>query len=159
MITKNFLRKISYEFFLTYICRMKIQKRQADGQPEPTKSELEILQVLWQKGPSTVRTVNDTLNEEMRDVNYTSTLKLMQLMLDKGLLLREIEGKNHIYRPAEKQEITQTRVIKGLATLAFGGSPASLVMRVLGNGDASPEELEEIKRMIQTIENQQNRKA
>jgi predicted transcriptional regulator len=138
---------------------MKIQKRQADGQPEPTKSELEILQVLWQKGPSTVRTVNDTLNEEMRDVNYTSTLKLMQLMLDKGLLLREIEGKNHIYRPAEKQEITQTRVIKGLATLAFGGSPASLVMRVLGNGDASPEELEEIKRMIQTIENQQNREA
>lgn len=133
---------------------MKVQKRQLDGQPEPTKSELEILQVLWQKGPSTVRTVNDTLNEEMRDVNYTSTLKLMQIMLDKGLLLREIEGKNHIYRPAERQEITQTRVIKGLATLAFGGSPASLVLRVLGNGDASPEELEEIKRMIDQIEKQ-----
>ena len=131
---------------------MKQQKRQLDGQPEPTKSELEILQVLWQKGPSTVRTVNDTLNEEMRDVNYTSTLKLMQIMLDKGLLLRAIEGKNHIYRPAEQQEIMQTRVIKGLATLAFGGSPASLVMRVLGNGDTSPEELEEIKRMIEQLE-------
>ncbi|MBK8565168.1 MAG: BlaI/MecI/CopY family transcriptional regulator [Saprospiraceae bacterium] len=133
---------------------MKQQKRQLDGQPEPTKSELEILQVLWQKGPSTVRTVNDTLNEEMRDVNYTSTLKLMQIMLDKGLLLRAIEGKNHIYRPAEQQEIMQTRVIKGLATLAFGGSPASLVMRVLGNGDTSPEELEEIKRMIEQLEKQ-----
>ncbi len=136
---------------------MKSQKRQAAGQPEPTKSELEILQVLWQKGASTVRTVNDALNEQMREVNYTSTLKLMQIMLDKGLLLREIEGKNHVYRPAEQQEIVQTRVIKGLATLAFGGSPTSLVLRVLGNGDTSPEELEEIKRMIQQIENQSSR--
>jgi len=135
---------------------MKTQKRQLEGQPEPTKSELEILQVLWQKGASTVRMVNDTLNEEMRDVNYTSTLKLMQIMLDKGLLLREIEGKNHVYSPAEKQEITQTRVIKGLATLAFGGSPASLVMRVLGSGDTSPAELKEIKRMIEQIENQKS---
>lgn len=132
---------------------MKANEPQPSGLPEPTKSELEILQVLWQKGPSTVRVVNDTLNEEMRQVNYTSTLKLMQIMLDKGLLLRKIEGKNHIYRPAEKQEITQTRVINGLATLAFGGSPASLVMRVLGNGDASPEELAEIKEMIRRMEN------
>lgn len=136
---------------------MKPQNRQAAGLPEPTKSELEILQVLWQKGPSTVRTVNETLNQEMREVNYTSTLKLMQIMLDKGLLLREIEGKNHIYRPAERQEITQTRVIKGLASLAFGGSPASLVLRVLGNGETSPKELEEIKRMIKEIENQQDK--
>lgn len=133
---------------------MKTPEKQPSGLPEPTKSELEILQVLWHKGPSTVRIVNDTLNEEMRQVNYTSTLKLMQIMLDKGLLLRTIEGKNHIYRPAEKQEITQSRVIHGLATLAFGGSPASLVMRVLGNGDASPQELEEIKQMIKKIEEQ-----
>lgn len=131
---------------------MKANEQPSSNLPEPTKSELEILQVLWQKGPSTVRVVNDTLNEEMRQVNYTSTLKLMQIMLDKGLLLRKIEGKSHIYRPTEKQEITQTRVINGLAHLAFGGSPASLIMRVLGNGDASPEELAEIKEMIQKIE-------
>lgn len=135
---------------------MKTQKEQVGGLPEPTKSELEILQVLWQHGPSTVRFVNDTLNEQRREVNYSSTLKLMQIMLDKGLLKRAIEGKNHIYRPTEKQEITQTRVIKGLAAIAFGGSPASLALRALGSGETTPAELAEIKRLIDQLENDQN---
>lgn len=135
---------------------MKTQKEPNEGLPEPTKSELEILQVLWQHGPSTVRFVNDTLNESLREVNYSSTLKLMQIMLDKGLLLREVDGKNHIYRPTEDQEITQARVIKGLATIAFGGSPASLALRALGSGATSTEELEQIKMLIKQIEDQQN---
>ncbi len=134
------------------------QKNESSGAlPEPTKSELEILQVLWQNGPSSVRLVNDTLNEQLREVNYSSTLKLMQIMLDKGLLVRAIDGKNHIYRPAEQQEITQTRVIKGLATIAFGGSPVSLALRALGSGDTTAAELEQIKLLIQQIENQQKR--
>ncbi|HOY04251.1 MAG TPA: BlaI/MecI/CopY family transcriptional regulator [Saprospiraceae bacterium] len=136
---------------------MKQKDEQPGALPEPTKSELEILQVIWQNGPSSVRFVNDTLNEQLREVNYSSTLKLMQIMLDKGLLMREIDGKNHIYRPAEQQEITQARVIKGLATIAFGGSPASLALRALGSGDTSAEELEQIKLLIQQIENQQNK--
>lgn len=134
---------------------MKPQQEHDSGLPEPTKSELEILQVLWQHGPSTVRLVNEKLNEELREVNYSSTLKLMQIMLDKGLLHREIEGKNHIYRPAERQEATQARVIKGLATIAFGGSPASLALRALGSADTTPEELEQIKQLIKQIEDQQ----
>lgn len=136
---------------------MKRQEEQGVPLPEPTKSELEILQVLWQNGPSTVRVVNETLNEQRREVNYSSTLKLMQIMLDKGLLVRAIDGKNHVYRPAEHQEITQTRVIRGLASIAFGGSPASLALRALGSGTTSPEELEQIKQLIQQIENQQNK--
>ena len=134
---------------------MKQPDEQRGALPEPTKSELEILQVLWQNGPSTVRVVNDTLNEQLREVNYSSTLKLMQIMLDKGLLVRDIDGKNHVYRPAEQQEITQARVLRGLATIAFGGSAASLALRALGSGDTSPEELEQIKQLIRQIENQQ----
>ena len=136
---------------------MKPSQEQPGGLPEPTKSELEILQVLWQYGPSTVRFVNETLNEEMREVNYSSTLKLMQIMLDKGLLKREVEGKNHIYRPAERQEITQSRVIKGLATIAFGGSPAARALRALGSGETTAEELEQIKMLIKQREDQQNK--
>ena len=136
---------------------MKQPEEQNGALPEPTKSELEILQVLWQNGPSTVRFVNDTLNEQLREVNYSSTLKLMQIMLDKGLLQRDIEGKNHVYSPAERQEVTQARVIRGLATIAFGGSPASRALRALGSADTSPEELEQIKQLIQQIENQQNK--
>jgi len=154
---KKFVRKVSYEKIPTYICPMKQQDVPSGHLPEPTKSELEILQVLWQNGPATVRFVNETLNEQMREVNYSSTLKLMQIMLDKGLLLRDIDGKNHIYRPAEKQEITQEKVIRGLATIAFGGSPVSLALRALGAGETSAEELEQIKIMIQQIESQQSK--
>ncbi len=136
---------------------MKLQDSTSGSLPEPTKSELEILQVLWQNGPSTVRFVNDTLNQQLREVNYSSTLKLMQIMLDKGLLMREADTKNHVYRPAEQQEITQSRVIKGLATIAFGGSPASLALRALGTGETTAEELDLIKKMIQQIENQQTK--
>lgn len=136
---------------------MKRQEELPDRLPEPTKSELEILQVLWQNGPSTVRFVNDALNEQLREVNYSSTLKLMQIMLDKGLLTRDIDGKNHVYRPVEQQEATQARVIRGLATIAFGGSPGALALRALGSGSTSPEELEQIKKLIQQIEDQQNK--
>lgn len=118
----------------------------------PTKSELEILQVLWQHGPSTVRTVNERINEEQREVNYSSTLKLMQLMLDKGLLQRDIVNGSHIYRPAENPEKVQGQVVNGLRDLAFGGSTSRLVMRALGDGSTTPEELEEIKRLIEQMQ-------
>jgi BlaI family transcriptional regulator, penicillinase repressor len=118
----------------------------------PTKSELEILHVLWQYGPSTVRTVNERLNEQ-REVHYSSTLKLMQLMeTKKGLLQRDTNDRSHVYRPAENPEKVQTQVVNGLRDLAFGGSTSRLVMRALGDGSATPEELEEIKRLIENMQ-------
>jgi predicted transcriptional regulator len=124
---------------------------QNNEQANPTKSELEILHVLWQYGPSTVRTVNEHLNEH-REVNYSSTLKLMQLMEGKGLLKRDTNDRSHVYRPAENPEKVQTQVVNGLRDLAFGGSTSRLVLRALGDGSATPEELEEIKRLIEKMQ-------
>jgi BlaI family transcriptional regulator, penicillinase repressor len=124
---------------------------QNNEQANPTKSELEILHVLWQYGPSTVRTVNEHLNEH-REVNYSSTLKLMQIMESKGLLKRDTNDRSHVYRPAENPEKVQTQVVNGLRDLAFGGSTSRLVMRALGDGSATPDELEEIKRLIEKMQ-------
>jgi BlaI family transcriptional regulator, penicillinase repressor len=124
--------------------------------PLPTDAELDILQVLWEKSPETVRFVNDELNKrrnpEDKEIGYTTTLKIMQLMLDKSLLTREIVERSHIYKPSVSQEITQTQVIKGVVDNAFGGSASSLVMRALGSGATKPEDLEKIKALIQEIE-------
>jgi BlaI family transcriptional regulator, penicillinase repressor len=124
--------------------------------PLPTDAELDILQVLWEKSPETVRFVNDELNKrrnpEDKEIGYTTTLKIMQLMLDKSLLTREIVERSHIYKPSVSQEITQTQVIKGVVDNAFGGSASSLVMRALGSGDTKPEDLAKIKALIQEIE-------
>lgn len=120
---------------------------------KPTESELEILQLLWGNHPATVRIINDLLNEK-REVGYTTTLKTMQNMLDKGLLLREIVDKSHMYSPAIPQEITQEQVLLNVAAAAFGGSTSTLVMRALGTGTTTPEELALIKAMIQQIENE-----
>jgi BlaI family transcriptional regulator, penicillinase repressor len=118
---------------------------------EPTKSELEILQVLWQQGPSTVRLVNDELNK-IREVNYSSTLKLMQIMLDKKLLTRDIVDRIHIYRPSEAPEVTRGQVIRGLRDLAFDGSTSKLVLSALGDGKTTLEDLEKIKKLIEELE-------
>ena len=94
---------------------------------------------------------NEKLNEQ-REVNYSSTLKLMQIMIDKGLLQRDVNDRSHVYRPAENPEKVQTQVVQGLRDLAFGGSTSSLVMRALGDGSATPDELEEIKRLIEKMQ-------
>ena len=87
---------------------MKLSHKQSTAKKiEPTKAELEILQVLWQYGPSTVRFVNDKLNEHTRMVQYTSTLKLMQIMNDKGMLKRDDTNMKHIYHPAEEEQKTK----------------------------------------------------
>ena len=125
--------------------------------PVPTDAELDILQVLWEKNPETVRYVNEALNKKReandKEIGYTTTLKFMQIMLDKGLLKREIVERSHIYVPAIAQEITQTQVLRGVMDSAFRGSASSLVMRALGSGETTPEELEKIKAMIQEMEN------
>lgn len=125
--------------------------------PVPTDAELEILQVLWEKNPETVRYVNDALNKkrgtEDKEIGYTTTLKLMQIMMEKGLLNRAIIDRSHIYTPAIAQEVTQTQVLRGVMDAAFRGSASSLVLRALGSGVTTPEELEKIKAMIESMEN------
>lgn len=123
--------------------------------PTPTDAELEILQVLWTKSPESVRYVNATINgrrEEGEQVGYTTTLKQMQVMLDKGLLTREIVDRNHLYAPAVAREITQKQVVRELADLAFDGSASLLAMRALGSGKMTLDELEQIKLLIKEME-------
>src|SRR3954447_6750393 len=96
---------------------------------EPTKSELEILQVLWQHGPSTVRFVNDTLNERQRKVQYSSTLKLMQIMVDKKILLRDESEMKHVYRPATEEKKTKGYLLQKFVETLYNGSAAELMMQ------------------------------
>ena len=122
---------------------------------KPTDSELEILQVLWQEGPSSVRNVNEILNQT-RPTGYTTTLKLMQIMLDKGLVTRNTETRSHIYEAAVRETDTQSQLLSHFVDAAFRGSASRLVMQLLGNNKATPEELDEIKALIEKIEKQQD---
>jgi predicted transcriptional regulator len=115
--------------------------------PKPTDGELAILRVLWERGPSTVRQVYDVLSEQ-RDFAYTTTLKLLQLMTEKGITVREEAGRVHVYRAGFAQEATQQRLVADLLDRAFGGSSASLVMQALAAKPASAEELREIRRLL-----------
>lgn len=121
--------------------------------PKPTDSELEILQVLWQHGPSTVRFVNDQLSQK-REVGYTTTLKILQLMLDKVLVLREDDSKTHIYRAAVRQEETQGLLLNRFVDATFGGSAMKLVMQALGTRATSADELAQIRGLLNEIEQQ-----
>ncbi len=126
---------------------------------KPTDSELEILHILWQQGPSTVRTVNDLLNEDRKAgpkdaAGYTTTLKLMQIMLEKGLLTRSGEGRTHVYTAAVQETEAQSMLLREFVHNTFRGSTARLVMQALGNHEASADELDEIKALIAKIENQ-----
>lgn len=123
---------------------------------KPTESELEILQILWQNGPSNVRFVNDRLNEQ-REVGYTTTLKIMQIMADKNLVTRNTESRSHIYTAAVPETEARQSLLNKLVDTAFRGSAASLVMQALGNHQASVEELDEIKALIKKMEEDNNR--
>jgi len=126
-------------------------KKTASQIPEPTKAELEILQVLWEYGPSTVRFVNDQLNEQ-REVNYTSTLKQMQIMAEKGILKRDESQMKHIYMPVEAEQKTKSYLLDRFVNTLYKGSAASLMMQLLGNHKASKEELAAIKELLKKTE-------
>ena len=119
--------------------------------PKPTESELEILKVLWEHGPSSVRFVNDEINKR-KETGYTTSLKFMQIMLEKNLLVRNTDTRSHIYDAAISQEETQRDLLGKFVDNVFGGSAMSLVMQALGDHDASKEELEKIKALIEKIE-------
>lgn len=119
---------------------------------EPTKSELEILQVLWKHGPSTVRFVNDELNAQKREVNYTSTLKLMQIMAEKGILLRDETSMKHIYRPSQAEEKVKGQLLSRFVDSLYNGSASSLVQQLLGNKKPSQKELDAIRRLLDNMD-------
>lgn len=120
---------------------------------QPTDSELVILQVLWAAGPSTVRAVNEQLNASSdKEIGYTTTLKLMQLMAEKGLVTRDTSSRTHVYEATQREKV-QKNLLRRFVDTAFGGSAAGLVLRALGDGQTSPEELAEIKRLIEELEN------
>jgi BlaI family penicillinase repressor len=115
---------------------------------EPTRAELEILQVLWQNGPSTVRFVNDLLNEQKRAVQYTSTLKQMQIMLEKGMLKRDERSMKHVYSPVEEEQKTKSYLLDRFVDAMYNGSASNLMIQLLGNKKASKKELQAIKDLI-----------
>jgi len=118
---------------------------------EPTKSELEILQVLWRLGPSTVREVNNELIK-VKDTNYTTTLKFMQLMADKGLLTRDESQMKHIYSVAEEEQKTKSHLLDKFVDSMYNGSASKLVMQLIGNKKTSLQELQEIKDLLKNLE-------
>ena len=114
---------------------------------KPTAAELAVLRVLWAQGPCTVRQIHDVLSAD-RPFGYTTTLKTVQIMTDKGLVTREEIGRQHLYRAKHREHDTKRRLVGDLLDRAFGGSLPELVMQALASRRATPEELREIKRLL-----------
>ncbi len=119
--------------------------------PAPTAAELEILSVLWQRGPSTVKDVHESVQRSKPTV-YTTVLKLLQIMTEKGLVARDEKMRAHVYRPAIPPGQTQARLVKDLIDRAFSGSAAQLVSHALSTVPASKQELEEIRQLLNRYE-------
>ncbi|MBK1442397.1 BlaI/MecI/CopY family transcriptional regulator [Parapedobacter sp. ISTM3] len=118
---------------------------------KPTESELEILQILWEKGEASVREVHEILVKN-KDVGYTTTLKMMQIMHEKGLVNRDSSARTHIYSANVSRESTQQHLLDRMIANVFNGSAARLVMHALGNNTASAEEIAEIKKYLDNLE-------
>lgn len=117
----------------------------------PTDAELAILRVLWERGPSTVRQVFEALSAE-RELGYTTALKMLQIMDEKGLVQRDVRERVHVFRPTLTQSQTQRHLLDDLLDKAFGGSSMSLVMQALATRRASPADLAEIRRLLDQAE-------
>ncbi len=122
-------------------------------QPKPTESELDILKILWERGEATVRDVHEELSKT-KDAGYTTTLKLMQIMHEKGMVARDESSKTHKYSPLLSQEKTRQQFMGRMIDTLFQGSSSQLVMQALGNHKTSPEELDEIQRLIDQLKKQ-----
>lgn len=119
-------------------------------QAKPTESELEILSILWELKTATVRDIHERLSLT-KDTGYTTTLKIMQIMHAKGLLLRDEQSRTHVYRPAVDEQVTRKGLVSDFVATAFGGSAKNLVMQALGQSAPSQEELNEIRAFLDQL--------
>ena len=126
--------------------------------PRPTDSELAILRVLWDRGPSTVRAVHEAL-VDARETGYTTTLKLMQIMADKRLVARDESQRSHVYRPLVEESPTQRRLVLELIDRAFEGSASRLVLNALSSRPTSKDELAQIRALLDEIEKRPGRRG
>ena len=120
--------------------------------PRPTDAELGILRVIWRLGPSTVREIHDEMRKDQPRMGYTTVLKLLQIMTEKGLVERDESQRAHVYRSSDSAESTQRMLVADLAERAFGGSAAQLVMQALSGRKASAKELAEIRDLLDSLE-------
>ena len=120
----------------------------AESTPRPTESELELLRILWENQPATVREIYEKLNEE-RPSGYTTVLKLLQIMTSKGLVVRDEANRAHVYRTAISQDAMQSKILKDLSIRLFSGSAAQLAMHALAMEPASANELDEIRALLE----------
>lgn len=118
---------------------------------QPTEVELGILRVLWEQGPSTARQIHDRIAAD-RETNYSTTVKMLSVMLDKGLVKRNDKVRPQVFRPAVSQERTQQRILKDVIQKVYDGSAASLVLQALASKKATPDELAEIRRLLNELE-------
>jgi predicted transcriptional regulator len=148
--TKTFVYKLAHR----YSRKLKSGKGPKVGNvnsSRPTDAELAILRALWSRGPSTVRQVHEVLSQD-RETGYTTVLKLMQIMTEKGLVERDESERTHVYQARFTQEQTQQRLVSDLLEKAFGGSASQLVMRALATKPASADELAQIRRLLDELE-------
>ena len=124
------------------------------NQPKPTDTEMKILRVIWEQGPATVREVFELLHAR-EGMGYTTVLKLMQIMTDKGLLKRDATVRPQVFRAARPQQQTQTRLVRDLVDRAFAGTPGPLVLQALALEKSSPEELAAIRELLDKLEDKQ----
>ncbi len=121
--------------------------------PKPTDAELELLRVLWENGSATVRKIHEAL-PKAKSTRYTTTLKILQKMTDKGLVTRDESRKSHIYHATIEPEKTQRQLVRHLLQGAFGGNPTRLVMQALAEERATPDELDKIREMLNELDTQ-----
>lgn len=140
-------------FTIRFVFCYEINRKMNNKHIKPTESELEILQVLWKRGSATVREVHEELSA-YKDSGYTTTLKLMQIMFEKGLVKRDDSNKTHIYTPCVSKEKTQQQLVGKMVDSLFSGSASELVMQALGSHQPSKEEIEEIQKLLNDLKKQ-----
>jgi len=131
---------------------MKAIRKEKSNEPVPAKSELEVLKILWKNGPSTVRQVHDILNTHIKTVQYTSTLKLMQVMTEKGMLKRDETNMKHIYSPLLEEKKTMGLVLQKFLHSMYNGSISSLLVAFLNSDKPSKKELEKVKDLLSKLD-------
>src|SRR5438309_1442510 len=148
------LRTSSLTNYETVRILMRIGEKMTDktGTPRPTDAELAILNVLWERGPSTVRDVHEALTTAEHGTGYTTVLKLLQIMTEKGLVVRDESQRAHIYEARYSEQKTQRQLLSDLVDRAFGGSAAKLVMQALHGRKANPDELSAIRTLLDRLE-------